>query len=216
MSFTIVLNECEFLGFINNPMIYLYVLKQGSEIKYVGLTINPKKRSNDHRRKRPPHDFLVLESYEDIATASSKEREMISRYSTVRPNGWNLSTGGEYETASGYDRKGIGGAKKGSVPWNKGISGCFSEETIQKMKVTRKGVIHSSKFSDVVSLIRERYANHPIIDGVGKNGPNGTVLTQERAFAKMYASEYEMTVANLWKIVKGKSWVKRKTPGTKS
>ena len=197
-------------------MVYLYVLQQGSVVKYVGLTVNPDKRRNDHRRKRPPHDFLILESYEDIGVASNKEREMISRHSTVRPNGWNLSPGGEYKTSSGYDRKGIGGAKKGRIPWNRGISGCFSEQTIQKMSETRKGIVHSNKFLNVVPEILKRYADHGLIDGVGKKGPNGIVLTQERAFAKMYAGEYGMTAANLWKILTRKSWAKRETPDTKS
>lgn len=198
-------------------MVYLYLLKQESVVKYVGLTINPPKRKNDHRRKKPTHEFVIFETHEDPAIASSREREMIKAFNTMIPNGWNLSPGGEYEMASGYSRKGIGGAKKGRVPWNKGKTGCFSEETISKMQRKRKGKAHTQKFLPLVESILERFKNHPKMSGVGKGGPNGVVLTQERAFAKMYAAEYGMSVANLRNIVMGKTWSsKSKMMNTKS
>lgn len=187
-------------------MIYLYLLKQESRARYIGLTINPQKRKNDHRGKRPPHEFVILETYQDPVTASNRERELIEEFNTMIPNGWNLSPGGEYDTASGYSRKGIGGAKKGRVPWNKGKRGCFSEETISKMSEKRKGRAHTERFLHIVPEILKRFENHSKIEGVGERGPNGLILTQERAFAKLYAKEYGMSVANLRNIVAGKTW----------
>lgn len=187
-------------------MVYLYLLKQGSDIKYVGLTIHPDKRKNSHRSKKPPHEFVVYEILEDPIAATNREKELIEKFGTMIPNGWNLSPGGEYAMSSGYSRKGIGGAKKGRIPWNKGKVGCFSEDTIAKMQNTRKGKAHTNKFLHLVLPILKRFKDHPKIDGVGERGPNGIVLTQERAFAKKYAAEYGMTVANLRNIVIGKTW----------
>lgn len=193
-------------------MIYLYLLKQDDQIKYVGLTIDPEKRKNSHRSRKPKHDFVVVEEYKDVDVATTRERELIEEYSTMRPKGWNISPGGEYKTASGYCRKGIGGAKKGRIPWNKGKTGCFGEETIQRMKKVRKGIAHSDKFSHLIPEIMKRFNSHPPIDGVGKNGSNGRLLTQERAFAKLYAAEYGMTPAHLWNILTGKAWKHTKKP----
>ena len=40
---------------------------------------------------------------------------------------------------TGKKRPGIGGVKKGSIPWNKGKKGCFTLLTIEKFKKTRAG-----------------------------------------------------------------------------
>lgn len=199
-------------------MIYLYLLKQDSIVRYVGLTKNPRNRKSAHRSRKPPHKFEILEKHDDVEFASKREQELIIKYSTQVPNGWNVSSGGEYEQCSGYFRKGIGGEKKGRIPWNKGKAGCFSEDTIKQMRKCRRGVAHSNKFLHLVPMILEKFDQHPKIENVGERSANGVVLTQERAFAKMYANDYGMTAANLWKIVTRKSWTQttRKTPDTKS
>jgi len=174
---------------------------------YIGLTNNPDVRETTHKRKKPPHTFTVLENIiENVAEATERERELIEEYETYL-YGWNNSPGGEYEQNSGYNRKGIGGVKKGQTPWNKGKSGCFSEETIQKMRDTRKGVRHSSKLTESkVKLIRKEFQEHPTISGVGEVQGNGIKLTQERAFANKYHSKYGITNINLYNIITGKSW----------
>ena len=187
-------------------MIYLYSLKQKDKTMYIGLTNNPDVRKTTHKRKRPPHTFTILENIEDVTEATERERELIEEYETYL-SGWNKSPGGEYEQNSGYDRKGIGGVKKGQIPWNKGKSGCFSEESIQKMKNTRKGVRYSSKLNESkVKDIRKEFLEHPTINGVGEVQGNGIKLTQERAFANKYHSNYGITNINLYNIIIGKSW----------
>lgn len=82
--------ECDFLGLINTSMFYLYCLKQNQEVKYFGITINPKKRKNDHKRKKPPHIFEVLESFDTAKKATNREEELIEIYKTTQ-TGWNIS-----------------------------------------------------------------------------------------------------------------------------
>lgn len=189
-------------------MIYLYCLKQENNIKYIGLTKNPSVRKNYHKRKKPPHNFEIIESIEDINKAGIKERELIKELNTIA-NGWNISPGGEYVKFSGYNRKGIGGVKKGTIPWNKGVNNCFSEETIKKFKQTRKGIRynkHTKVNKDIVSDIRKIFSTHEILPNVGKIQKNGVILTQERAFSKLYHKKYGITDVNLYNIITNKSW----------
>lgn len=186
--------------------IYLYALKQGEQIKYVGLTRNPQSRKQNHKNRRPPHTFVVLKEFKNIAEASESERDLIYKYSTVE-EGWNKSPGGEYEKNSGYNRKGIGGVSKGTVPWNKGVKNCFPKSLVKRFSKERKGVIFSHKLSkDQILEIRSRFDVHEPIAGVGLVSKNGKRFTQERLFSKLYHKEYGITEANLYKIVKGKSW----------
>jgi hypothetical protein len=108
----------------------------------------------------------------------------------------------------GKKRPGIGGVKKGSIPWNKGKKNCFTTSTIDKMKIIRKNKIHSSKLNkQLISEIRNHFTNHLQIDGVGDIQKNGIPMTQERAYAKKYAKEYKITPNNLHNIITGKSWI---------
>jgi hypothetical protein len=188
-------------------MIYLYCLKQNNKIKYIGLTKNPRKREMDHKNQKPsPHKFIILENFKNIQVAAKREFDLISEYSTIN-NGWNISPGGEYYKNSGYKRTGIGGQKKGCIPWNKGVKNCFSKDTINRMKNVRKGVIHSSKVTaDVVLEIRKKFKNHPTINNVGNVMKNGRILTQHRAFSELYYKDYNITAVNLYNIIKRKSW----------
>ena len=190
-------------------MIYIYSLIYQNKISYVGITKNPKVRKQQHKREKPlPHEFKIIESVDDVQTATEREISLIEKYNTII-NGWNISPGGDYALNSGYKRTGIGGVKMGQTPWNKGKSGCFSNETIDAMKKTRAGRIFSSKVNeDIVKQIRERFVNHPIIEGVGKIQPNGKVLTQQRAFSNKYHKEYNITNISLYNIMIGKSWSK--------
>ncbi len=107
----------------------------------------------------------------------------------------------------GKKRPGIGGVKKGSIPWNKGKKKCFSNQTIDKMKIIRKNKIHSSKLNkELVTEIRNDFNSHEQIDGVGDIQKNGIPMTQERAYAKKYAKQYNITTNNLYNIITGKSW----------
>lgn len=209
-----VMIECEFLGVIHTHMenanctnpVYLYVLLQNEVVKYVGLTKNPQSRKQNHRKKKPKHDFVVLQKFSDVSEATDEEQRLIREYATVE-YGWNKTFGGEYEANSGYNRKGIGGVPKGTVPWNKGIPNCFDRCLVEKFKQDRRGVVFSSKLSpNKVQEIRCRFEQHEPIQGVGEISKNGKPFTQERLFSKRYHEEYGITEANLYKIVRGKSW----------
>lgn len=187
-------------------IVYLYALKQDEDIKYVGLTKNPQSRKQNHKNKRPSHTFVVLNKFTDVSEASKAERDLIYKHNTIE-EGWNKSPGGEYEKNSGYNRKGIGGVPKGTIPWNKGVENCFPKSLVKRFCEERRGVIFSHKLSvEQISEIRHRFCVHEPIAGVGLVSKNGKRFTQERLFSKLYHKEYGITEANLYKIVKGKSW----------
>lgn len=101
-------------------IIYLYTLKFNTKIVYVGLTKSPKQRKWTHARNWPDHEFNIIGEFTDINDARKAEIENITEHDTF-VSGWNKSRGGDYLTGSS-DRRGIGGVKKGTVPWNKGLS----------------------------------------------------------------------------------------------
>lgn len=106
----------------------------------------------------------------------------------------------------GKKRPGIGGVKKGTVPWNKGKKGCFSKDTIDKFKTIRAGrrfgptKVSDNKCKEIISLYKE----YPTLDKVGSKMKNGKILTYERAFAKTYHVNYNVTEAQLYNIITGK------------
>lgn len=173
-------------------------------VKYVGQTTQVDVRKRDHKNKKPPHNFVIIKENLSAEDAKQFEIDTIAKYNTYK-NGWNMSSGGE--GFDGYRRTNIGGVKKGNIPWNKGKSGCFSEETISKMSNVRKGKIHSSKLTpEKVRFIRNLYNSRPRLKGVGDIQPNGKVLPYDRAFSKNYAEEFDITPNNLHKIILYKSW----------
>lgn len=184
---------------------YIYLLKDTDGIvKYVGQTQCVDERKRTHKRQKPPHTFEIL--FENLSSDDAKnlEIENIDKYDTYR-YGWNKTTGGE--GFSGYVRKGIGGVKKGTVPWNKGKKGCFSEETIQKFSNKRKGIAWSRKISDEqIKQIRNLYEKQPHIDGVGEVMKNGRKMSYIQAFCKKYSSEYNITPQGMKRIVLGECW----------
>jgi hypothetical protein len=186
-------------------MYYIYALKQNEVIKYIGQTINPIKRKCAHKNTRDNHEFEIIFSTEDKETAKQKEIEFIAEYSTYC-DGWNKSPGGEgFED---YSREGIGGVKKGYIPWNKNKKGCFSEETISHFSNIRKGKIWKpSKLnaSDVIYL-RELYNKEIEIDGVGQKMKNGKYMSYTQAFSIKYAEVYKTTKENIRRIIERKTW----------
>jgi len=184
---------------------YIYCLKDPSGVvQYVGQTINPTIRKGDHRRHKPPHTFHILQVIEERLDARDTEIELIEKYDTYN-SGWNKSSGGEgFED---YTREGIGGVKKGHIPWNKGKPGCFSEETRKGMSNKRKGVRHSSKLNvDTVREIRELYDSKPHIDGVGDVQKNGVPMSYVQAFSRKYHSQYGLTIQGLKRVVLKETW----------
>jgi|TARA_Y100000310_G_C20590530_1_gene767767 hypothetical protein len=185
--------------------IYCLIEDETYQIKYVGQTINPSPRKTNHKNSnKPKHTFRILDYTECRVEARDKEITLIAEHNTYK-SGWNKTPGGE--GFDGYSRKGIGGTKKGSIPWNKGMKRCFSEETIARMSDKRKGVRHSSKLSvDDIREIRKLYDDRHHIEGVGKVQQNGIKMSYHQAFAKKYHEDYGMTLQGLKKIVLRETW----------
>lgn len=186
-------------------MYYIYILKDLNEnVKYVGQTRNVDVRKKNHKRSKPPHKFEIL--FENLSPEEAKiiEIENISKYDTYK-NGWNKTKGGE--GFDGYERKGVGGVKKGNIPWNKGKEGCFSEITKREWSKKRKGKVHSRKITDEqIKEIRKLYEEKPYIEGVGDTMKNGVVMSYIQAFCKKYSNRYNITSQGLKKIVLRESW----------
>jgi len=186
-------------------MYYIYFLKDLNEkVQYVGQTRNLNARKREHKRNKPPHKFEIKEKTEIPEDAKELEIFYIEKFNTYK-KGWNRTPGGE--GFDGYDRDGIGGAKKGSIPWNKGIKNCFSEETIKKMKKTRKGRVFSRKIKDEQIIeIRKLYNEQPFLQDVGMTMKNGKTMSYIQAFCKEYAKDYNLTPQGLKKIILNECW----------
>jgi hypothetical protein len=119
-----------------------------------------------------------------------------------------IGLGPDYSSSlqRGKKRPGVGGVKKGNVPWNKGKKGCFNDNTIQAFKKTRKGKRYGKiKVSDEMCLdILRLYNQKPFLEGEGTKAANGKVLSYERLFSKKYHLEYNITEAQLFNILTGK------------
>ena len=110
--------------------------------------------------------FLTGIIEDNIPAADLNQREVywIETLNTIRPHGYNLTSGGERgKTVSKETRQKLSDARKarrisveqrrkmseshkgeknhryGKIPWNKGKTGIYSPETIQKMADARKG-----------------------------------------------------------------------------
>lgn len=186
-------------------MIYLYQLICDGRVMYAGLTKNPTVRKSDHKRTKPPHTFCVVGEFNCVNDASYAERNMIAELLLVQ-RGWNKSPGGDYEGNSGYQRHGIGGVKKGTLPWNYKRRGVFSEETRRAWSKKRKGRVHSSKLtSDQWEEIKMLYRQRPQVEGSNTKSKNGKLLPYKRAFANAIAPRYDVTSANIYRIIKNES-----------
>lgn len=187
-------------------MYDIYVLKNTlGEIKYVGQSQNIKVRKTEHKRKKPSHTLEIIETFNNAIDAKEAEIFYIQKYNTYK-NGWNKSPGGEgFEE---YNRKGVGGVKKGNIPWNKGVKKCFSEKTIEQMKTNRKGRVFSRKVTDQqIKEIRNLYNQNLNLPDVGKIMKNGKKLSYLQAFCKTYAKNYNLSVQGLIRIIKHECWI---------
>lgn len=101
---------------------------------YVGITVNPKKRKTEHRTKKPKHSFFLIEEHDDQISASEMEKRYIQEYNTYEDfSKWNKTPGGDY--LAGNKKPGVGGAKKGVIPWNKGLTS-RDERVANNIKLT--------------------------------------------------------------------------------
>jgi hypothetical protein len=107
----------------------------------------------------------------------------------------------------GVKRPGVGGVKKGTVPWNKGHTGYklnFTEEgKIKRLEAVKK----KSKIKDEdAKQIREEFENRMPInnDKIGKIMKNGRSMSYERAFCLEYSKKFNVSDQYIYRIIKGK------------
>ena len=106
---------------------------------------------------------------------------------------------------TGVKRPGIGGVKKGTIPWNKGIRG-------YKLNLSEQGRINMSLSSkktskikdDQVKKIMEDFTKQIQLDNkdIGTIKRNGKIFTYERAFCKEYAKRYNVTEQCIFRMLR--------------
>jgi hypothetical protein len=117
----------------------------------------------------------------------------------------NLPPNHMSEIQKGKKRPGIGGAKKGRVPWNKGKK--WHNEIKEHWSKVRKGRRFSSKLSkEVVLEIRKIYDSKPYYEKVGSIGRNGKIISYDSIFCKSLAPKYNISSANIYRIIKRETW----------
>lgn len=116
---------------------------------------------------------------------------------------------------TGVKRPGIGGRKKGGVPWNKGKTGYWSPS--RKLRsgssLRNRGVGNgrSRLTEEIVLEIRQNYADkislENYVPGIkpGK-GRKGLCPTYDGAFEETYAQLYGVTPENIRRITQRLSW----------
>jgi hypothetical protein len=120
----------------------------------------------------------------------------------------NLSPNYLSEIQKGVKRPGIGGVKKGTIPWNKGIKGyklSFSEygknkkiESVKKNCKIKDEMAEKIRndFNEKIELNNEQ---------IGKVMKNGRIFSYERAFSLHYSKLYNVSDQYIYRIIKGKS-----------
>lgn len=123
-----------------------------------------------------------------------------------------LNMGSAYasDIQRGKKRPGVGGAPKGRAPWNKGVKGCFTSETVEQFKQVRAGrrfgvvKLTDQQCADIIEL----YLSKPSVPGAGIKSKNGRVQSYETAFSKHVNAEYGVTPNQIYNIITGKRNVK--------
>lgn len=147
-------------------------------------------------------EFEILEEVNNVKLLNEREIHYLIKYDVLHDKkSYNLTIPAKgFCTEPNSNRKGIGGVKKGTVPWNKGKKNCFSESSIEKMKTSLKGKRCSFKISiDKIEEIQKMYDNFEYKPTVSKNGK---VLPKDRAFSKQYNEQYNVTPEGLHKFMR--------------
>lgn len=208
-------------------MIYIvYKLTRNDGQIYIGTTNRKrfKNRMNSHkysnRFKNNTFDIDIIEENNSYEYIQNREEYYIKQYSAF-DNGLNESINGKGNhlskrfTTRGFkfseeSRRKMSNAKKGIIPWNKGMKNCFSKETIEKISNSCKGRIRTpTKLKEnQVKNILEEYNNKIFINNscIDKIMRNGRKLTYERAFAKEYSKRYNVTNQCIYNLIKRRAW----------
>jgi len=108
----------------------------------------------------------------------------------------------------GKKRPGIGGVKKGTIPWNKNKSGyklnTTEEGKIKKILAVKKRAIISDEAAEQIrKLFLEKV--EILNDNIGKTMKNGLVMSYERAFCLEYSKKYKVSDQYIYRILRDKS-----------
>lgn len=194
----------------------IYKLTRDDNEIYVGTTDTKcfKNRMNSHKisDRFKEHSFsveILEESFDNKLL--EKEEYYITKFNSFK-NGLNLTPEGKGSghgsakfTTRGFKfseetKQKMRDKKKDYVPWNKGIYG-------YKLNVDRRGKCYRTpKFGiEVYQEIREQYDKKPHIKSANTKQKNGKILTYERAFAKEYCSQWEISIPMLLSIIKNET-----------
>lgn len=107
----------------------------------------------------------------------------------------------------GVKRPGVGGVKKGTIPWNKGKPG-YTLNMSESGKLKKiQAVKNKAKIKDDdVLVILELYNNKVHIDNdeIGKIKRNGKAFSYERAFSRHYSTIYGVCEQYIFQIITNK------------
>lgn len=142
---------------------------------YIGQTVEPQMRFYRHIKSLVHKDnnyfhralrkyglenfvYCILEENVLRENLNMKEQEWIEYYDSFY-NGYNMTTGGGQTIFSEESRRKLSNSLKGRDVWNKGKTGIYSEETIQKMSIAKnKSVIQydlNDNYIDVFNSISD-------------------------------------------------------------
>jgi len=162
-------------------MHYLYKITNLLNNKiYIGQTVQPTRRWYQHRResakptkaihyainKYGAHNFIfeVIAMSKTQADTDLVEIMLIQQYQShyFTNNGYNMSMGGTgtngYHHSKETKKKISTGnkGKKGQIAWNKGLTNCFSQETLNKMSEAKKGGKASEETKQKMAVSRTK------------------------------------------------------------
>ena len=119
----------------------------------------------------------------------------------------NLSPSHMSDIQRGKKRPGIGGVKKGTTPWNKGIKGyklTLSEDgKLKKAQSSKKNNIITDHMATKIRLDFEQKVKIQD-DRIGKIQRNGKPFSYERAFCIVYSGLYKVSSQYIYRILKNK------------
>jgi len=110
----------------------------------------------------------------------------------------------------GKKRPGVGGVKKGTIPWNKGKKGYKLHDDVSLEKISKSSCGENNPKSKLTEkdaeCIIKLYLSKPNLNGVGEKKRNGLCMSYDRLFSIKISETYFITPQNVTRIIKEKSW----------
>lgn len=202
-------------------MYCVYCITRDDGKKYIGKAKNIKGRISIHKKtkrfKRSDIFYEILFISEDHSLVCDAE-EFFVKYFYTFENGLNLTkdgSGNNYtEKFTTFGLKWSDETKR-KIKFNhadlsKNKNGMWgkkhSNDTLIKWSKLRKNKVWSKKFTEKnIEEILNIFKTTPNLKSVGTIQKNGKILTYNRAFCKEYCNDYNMSAANMKKIIEGKT-----------